>query len=86
MEPEKKDNSIEIFKMKKLFKRLEMAKINGSVITIVIPPKKTVAEATKMLVDEQGKASSIKDRTNRNSVIEAQTSARERLKLYMRAP
>lgn len=28
----------------------------------------------------------IKDRTNRNSVTEAQTSARERLKLYQRAP
>lgn len=41
MDKESKDNSIEIFRMKKLFKRLEKAKVSGSVVTIVIPPKKT---------------------------------------------
>lgn len=46
-----KDNSIEIFRMKRLFKRLEKAKVSGSVVTIIIPPKKTVADATKTLVD-----------------------------------
>lgn len=40
---------------------------------------------TRLLVEEQGKASNIKDRVNRNSVTEAQTAARERLKLYQRA-
>jgi peptide subunit release factor 1 (eRF1) len=29
-----------------------------------------------MLLTESGKASNIKDRTNRNSVVDAQTSAR----------
>jgi peptide chain release factor subunit 1 len=80
------DHSIEIFRMKRLFKRLEKAKINGSVVTITIPPKKPVADMTKLLVEEMGKASCIKDRTNRQSVQEAQNSARERLKLYARAP
>jgi peptide chain release factor subunit 1 len=59
---------------------------SGSVITIVIPPKKQVSEVTNMLLAESGKASNIKDRTNRNSVVDAQTSARERLKLYTRTP
>lgn len=62
--------------MKKLFKRLETAKVSGSVITIIIPPKKGVSDVTKMLAEEQGKAVNIKDRTNRNSVVEAQIAAR----------
>ena len=81
-----KDNSVEIFRMKRLFKRLEKAKVSGSVVTIIIPPKKSVAEVTKTLVDEMGKAANIKDKNNRQSVVEAQNSARERLKLYQRAP
>jgi peptide chain release factor subunit 1 len=81
MEPADKQDeeslmAIEIFKMKKLFKRLETAKISGSVVTIIIPPKKQISEITNMLNEETGKASNIKDRTNRNSVIEAQNSAR----------
>ena len=48
---EAKDNSIEVFRMKKLFKRLEKAKISGSAVTIVIPPRKPVADMTKNLVD-----------------------------------
>jgi len=86
MDKEIKDNSIEIFRMKKLFKRLEKAKISGSAVTIVIPPKKPVAEMTKTLVDEMGKAVNIKDKNNRISVVDAQNSARERLKLYQKAP
>lgn len=55
--------------MKRLFKRLQTARVSGSVITIIIPPKKSVSEATKLLAEEQGKASNIKDRVNRNSVV-----------------
>jgi peptide chain release factor subunit 1 len=61
--------AIEIFKMKKLFKRLETAKVSGSVVTIFVPPKKQLSDITNMLLEETGKASNIKDRTNRNSVI-----------------
>ena len=63
------DNSVEIFRMKRLFKRLEKAKVSGSVVTIIIPPKKSVAEVTKTLVDEMGKAANIKDKNNRQSVV-----------------
>lgn len=45
------DHSIEIFRLKKLFQRLTTAKINGSVVTIVMPPKKNVSEVTKLLLD-----------------------------------
>jgi peptide chain release factor subunit 1 len=86
MEKTEKDNSIEVFRMKRLFKRLETAKVSGSVITVIIPPRKNVSDVTKLLAEEQGKAVNIKDRTNKNSVIEAQIAARERLKLYQRAP
>lgn len=86
MDKENKDNSIEIFRMKKLFKRLEKAKVSGSVVTIVIPPRKPVSDMTKTLVDEMGKAVNIKDKNNRISVVDSQNSARERLKLYQRAP
>jgi hypothetical protein len=43
MEKEVKDNSIEVFRMKKLFKRIDKAKVDGSVVTIVIPPRKPVS-------------------------------------------
>ncbi len=72
--------------MKKLFKRLEKAKVSGSVVTIVIPCNKPVSDVTKTLVDEMGKAVNIKDKNNRISVVDAQNSARERLKLYQKAP
>jgi peptide subunit release factor 1 (eRF1) len=55
--------------MKRLFKRLETAKVSGSVITIIIPPKKSVSDMTQLLTAEQGKATNINDRTNRNSVV-----------------
>lgn len=80
------DHSIDIFRMKKLFARLATAKVSGSVVTIVIAPRKNVSEVTKLLADETGKASQIKDKGNRQAVVEAQNSARERLKLYQRAP
>jgi len=37
------DHSIEVFRLKKLFHRLETAKINGSVVTIIMPPRKNIA-------------------------------------------
>lgn len=48
-----------------------------------------IARAQKMLGDEFGTASNIKNRVNRQSVLGAITSAQQRLKLYnkvMRRP
>jgi len=48
---DKDDHSIEVFRMKRLFKRLETAKVSGSVITVVIPPRKNVSDMTKLLAE-----------------------------------
>lgn len=78
---------IEQWKIKRLIKRLEQAKGNGtSMISLIIPAKKAITEITKMLNDEQGTAVNIKSNVNRKSVLTAITSARERLKLYNRTP
>lgn len=63
------DHSIEVFRLKKLFHRLETAKISGSVVTILLPPRKNISDMTKLLTEEQGKAANIKDRITRNSVM-----------------
>ena len=80
------DHSIDVFRLKKLFHRLDNAKVTGSVVTIVIPPKKNVSEMSNKLLEEIGKAAQIKDKTNRQAVVEAQSAARERLKLSYQSP
>jgi len=84
---EENKSAIEQFRMKRLIKKLENARGNGtSMISIVVPPKKSLNDITKMLTDEIGKASNIKDRVNRQSVVGAMTSTQQRLKLYKATP
>lgn len=45
-----------------------------------------ISRITKMLGDEFGTASNIKNRVNRQSVLGAITSAQQRLKLYNKVP
>ncbi|KAG1065077.1 hypothetical protein G6F42_026891 [Rhizopus arrhizus] len=79
------DENVEIWKMKKLIKNLQMARGNGtSMISLVIPPKDQISRVVKMLADEYGTASNIKSRVNRLSVLSAITSTQQRLKLYTR--
>lgn len=81
------NNNIEIFKMKKLVKSLQMAKGNGtSMISLVIPPKDQISRINSMLTNEYGTASNIKSRVNRQSVLSAITSTQQRLKLYNKVP
>lgn len=81
------DNNIEVWKVKKLIKRLEAARGNGtSMISLIIPPKDQVSRASKMLAEEFGTASNIKSRVNRLSVLSAITSTQQRLKLYNKVP
>ncbi|KAG1145184.1 hypothetical protein G6F37_006804 [Rhizopus arrhizus] len=81
------DENVEIWKMKKLIKSLQMARGNGtSMISLVIPPKDQISRVVKMLADEYGTASNIKSRVNRLSVLSAITSTQQRLKLYTRVP
>lgn len=81
------DKNIEMWKVKKLIKNLELARGNGtSMISLIIPPKDQISRASRMLADEYGTASNIKSRVNRLSVLEAITSTQQRLKLYTRVP
>ncbi|KAI9371120.1 hypothetical protein BJX61DRAFT_512587 [Aspergillus egyptiacus] len=81
------EKNIEIWKIKKLIKRLEAARGNGtSMISLIIPPKDQISRAAKMLAEEYGTASNIKSRVNRLSVLSAITSTQQRLKLYNKVP
>ncbi|RPA87010.1 eukaryotic peptide chain release factor subunit 1 [Ascobolus immersus RN42] len=81
------EKNIEIWKIKKLIKRLELARGNGtSMISLIIPPKDQISRAAKMLAEEFGTASNIKSRVNRLSVLSAITSTQQRLKLYNKVP
>ncbi|OJJ96716.1 hypothetical protein ASPACDRAFT_1873837 [Aspergillus aculeatus ATCC 16872] len=86
-QPNEAEKNIEIWKVKKLIKRLEMARGNGtSMISLIIPPKDQISRAAKMLAEEFGTASNIKSRVNRLSVLSAITSTQQRLKLYNKVP
>lgn len=81
------DRNVEIWKIKKLIKSLEMARGNGtSMISLIIPPKDQIPRVAKMLAEEYGTASNIKSRVNRLSVLGAITSVQGRLKLYSKVP
>jgi peptide chain release factor subunit 1 len=81
------DSSIEQFKIKKLIENLEKARGNGtSMISLIISPKDQIARVSRLLAEEYGTASNIKNRVNRLSVLGAITSGQQRLKLYNRVP
>jgi len=81
------DANIEQWKIKKLIKSLESARGNGtSMISLIVPPRDQIPRLQKMLGDEFGTASNIKNRVNRLSVLSAITSTQQRLKLYNKVP
>ncbi|ODM91294.1 Eukaryotic peptide chain release factor subunit 1 [Orchesella cincta] len=81
------DRNVEMWKIKKLIKSLELARGNGtSMISLIIPPKEQISSVGKMLADEFGTASNIKSRVNRLSVLAAITSVQQKLKLYTKVP
>jgi peptide chain release factor subunit 1 len=85
--PSEADKNIEMWKIKKLVKKLESARGNGtSMISLIIPPKSQISQVAKMLAEEQGTASNIKSRVNRLSVLSAITSTINRLKLHTKVP
>lgn len=55
-------------------------------ISLIMPPRDQISRVAKMLGDEFGTASNIKNRVNRQSVLGAITSAQQRLKLYTKVP
>jgi peptide chain release factor subunit 1 len=51
------DKNIEIWKIKKLIKTLESARVNGTgMISLIMPPCDQISRVAKMLGDEYGTA------------------------------
>eukprot|EP00949_MAST-11_sp_MAST-11-sp1_P005039 g5039.t1 len=81
------ERHIEMWKVKKLIKKLRDARGNGtSMISLIIPPGDQISRVGKMLNLESNTASNIKSRVNRLSVLAAITSTQQRLKLHSRVP
>uniref|UniRef100_A0A2K6DG32 Eukaryotic peptide chain release factor subunit 1 n=1 Tax=Macaca nemestrina TaxID=9545 RepID=A0A2K6DG32_MACNE len=86
-DPSAADRNVEIWKMKKFSKSVEVARGNGtSMISLIIPPKDQISRVSKMLADEFGSASNIKSQVNCLSVLGAITSVQQRLRLYNKVP
>eukprot|EP01125_Pyxidicula_operculata_P020221 TRINITY_DN743_c0_g1_i1.p1 TRINITY_DN743_c0_g1~~TRINITY_DN743_c0_g1_i1.p1 ORF type:complete len:446 (-),score=119.16 TRINITY_DN743_c0_g1_i1:344-1681(-) len=84
---QEEEENIKIWKLKKLIQRLENARGAGtSMISLIIPPKDQIARYSRMLADEYGTASNIKNRVNKLSVLAAITSTQQKLKLYTKVP
>lgn len=84
---EEQERQVQRWKIKKLIKKLQAARGNGtSMISLIIRPGEQISAAGKMLADEYGTASNIKSRVNRLSVLGAITSTQQRLKLYNKCP
>lgn len=84
---ESEEDFIQQFKLKRLIKKLEEARGNGtSMISVIVPAGKKISDIQKMLQDEVGKADKIKDRVNRQSVVKAINSVKEKLKYYNKIP
>ena len=81
------DNNIEIWKIKKLIRSLDIAQGSGtSMISLILPPKSQISITAKMLADEYGTATNIKSRVNKLSVLSAITSTQQKLKLFKSVP
>jgi peptide chain release factor subunit 1 len=87
MSEDKINRYIELWKMKKLIQRLREARGAGtSMISLVCSPGTQVSQMNRLLTEEYGTATNIKSRVNRLSVLDAITSAQQRLKLYSKIP
>lgn len=81
------NEDLEMWKIRKLLKKLKESRGNGtSMISLIIPPGDQVGKISKMLSEEYSTASNIKSRVNRLSVLSAIISTQQRLKLYTKIP
>ena len=81
------DDYIKKWKVKQLINQLNNAKGNGtSMITLIINKGGQVSRVQKMLTEEYGTATNIKNHVNKLSVQSGIRSAQEKLKLYKEIP
>jgi len=88
MEQKEEIEEIEKWKTKRLVKSLSsvVGLSNTSMITLAIPPSKSISHVNSMLTMEYGTASNIKSRVNKLSVLSAITSVQHKLKQYKSTP
>ena len=78
---------IEMWKIKRIIKKLENSKGNGtSMISLFIPAKEKIERVMGFLNVEYAEAANIKSKQTMTSVQSAITSVREKLKLYRFTP
>jgi peptide chain release factor subunit 1 len=78
---------IEMWKIKRIIKKLENSKGNGtSMISLFIPAKEKIERVMGFLNVEYAEAANIKSKQTMTSVQSAITSVREKLKLYRGTP
>jgi peptide chain release factor subunit 1 len=77
-----------VWQMKRLVKELSSARSfsSTSLISILIPPGTQLAKLSTMIHVELATASNIKQRVNKNLVIEALKSVQQRMKLVTKIP
>lgn len=81
------EESLQKIKIKRMLKSLDDMKGNGtSMITLILPPKSSINMARDKLVEEKGKASNVKSRVNRLSILTAIESTLITLKSYNKVP
>ena len=84
---ELEDNNVETWKIRRLIKNLDKMRGNGtSMISLLMSPRDAISKVQGMLATEMSTAVNIKSRVNKNAVLTAITSGKERLKLYNRTP
>lgn len=80
-------SNVETWKIRRLIKNLDNLRGNGtSMISLLLSPRDAISKVQAMLANEAGTATNIKSRVNRQAVLTAITSAKERLKLYNKTP
>lgn len=81
------DIELKQYQTKKIFKKLEKAKGNGtSMITLIISKGSQISQVASMLTNEYGTASNIRSHVNKLSVQSAIRSCQEKLKQYNKIP
>lgn len=87
---QKRDESeTEVFRMKNLLKKLSSLQGtagSSSVITLIVRAGEQISKSSALLTNEYGTAGNIKSRVTRSSVLDALSSAQQKLKLYTRTP
>ncbi|MHA1229634.1 MAG: peptide chain release factor aRF-1 [Candidatus Helarchaeota archaeon] len=87
MEHEEESKSYKLYLLKKKIEVLKQKKgFHTALISLYIPPNKSVSDVTNYLKNEYSQASNIKSKSNRKNVMDAITSIIAKLKMIKKIP